>query len=412
VPQENPGFNANFQTASAGIQQHNTMPPGNQQLQSVPTGNQQIQISPSNAGHQQPGLNSSFVQQQNAQQTFPGVVSATQQGIMPQTQPGMQSGYQQPHTSVPAPQQNNSGMASGYQQQQPQTAPLAPQQQLDPTQQLDSNLNYQLQQQGHSAMPPPQQPPPIMPDDAHVNNEGAMQSEASNHQQRGFSSPDIQNGNAQFQNIDGPAQEKDLEMPSDPRLPQQGNLVSKMNGNDSSTFQTQNTMPPTGDPIALNTFDAFSGLGLAPSDTMGTQNDIHKEITDEIIPNVELKKIESKYHVGQKIVYRDSRNNMSTVEIMNIHHDDTLVPFYTIKMPDGREKQTDDKHLSTSENVSEGLSNVDSVHMPQVQQQSFPKIDEIVSMLHNLNEGQLAAVQQFIIGMSQPTHQPNVSLPC
>ena len=45
---------------------------------------------------------------------------------------------------------------------------------------------------------------------------------------------------------------------------------------------------------------------------------------------------------------------MSIVEIVSVDLDDSLIPFYTIKMPDGREKQTDDKHLSALENVVEG----------------------------------------------------------
>jgi len=231
---------------------------------------------------------------------------------------------QQPQTSVPASQQNNLGMASGYQQHQAQTAP------------------------------------------------------------------------SQF---------------SDPSLPQQGNQVLTMNGNDSATFQTQNPMSPTGDSNAQNTFDAFSGLDLAPSQIVDTHTDVHKENIDEVKPDAEVKKIASEYHVGQKVVYRDSHNKMSTVEIISIHHDDTLVPFYSIRMPDSREKQTDDKHLSLSENVNREQSNLESIqgsvtsfepnlHMNNdSREQSSSKVDEVVAMVHTLNEGQLALVEQFIRGM-------------
>ena len=57
----------------------------------------------------------------------------------------------------------------------------------------------------------------------------------------------------------------------------------------------------------------------------------------------------SKYEKGQVIQYRDSHGNICPGEIIEVHFDAELKPFYTIKLPCGKEKQTDDAHLSIPE---------------------------------------------------------------
>ena len=56
------------------------------------------------------------------------------------------------------------------------------------------------------------------------------------------------------------------------------------------------------------------------------------------------KKVAQSYKEGQQVVYTDSQGSTSAI-IKKIHLDDKLVPYYTIEVH-GREKQTDDAHLS------------------------------------------------------------------
>jgi len=48
---------------------------------------------------------------------------------------------------------------------------------------------------------------------------------------------------------------------------------------------------------------------------------------------------------GQKAFYRSAKC-ISKVTVVGVHHDAKLEPYYTIKLKDGKEKQTDGKHLS------------------------------------------------------------------
>ena len=65
------------------------------------------------------------------------------------------------------------------------------------------------------------------------------------------------------------------------------------------------------------------------------------------------------YSVGQKFLYTDSEKNSSIVEVVSVHLDDELVPFYDIRMEGGKVKQTDNAHLSALPST-EAEANVES----------------------------------------------------
>lgn len=48
-----------------------------------------------------------------------------------------------------------------------------------------------------------------------------------------------------------------------------------------------------------------------------------------------------KYSKGTSVLYRRSSSSQGTVKaiIIDVHMDDNLVPYYTIKLPNGKEKQ-------------------------------------------------------------------------
>ena len=110
----------------------------------------------------------------------------------------------------------------------------------------------------------------------------------------------------------------------------------------SQTFQQKQpeqakTMDTT-DKEERDPFDAFSGLSI-------NQN-------ENSMNNVPSKsKAESKYTGGQSIFYKEKDGTKTQVKIVKVHLDDDLEPFYTIQFSTGREKQTDDAHLTESAEV-------------------------------------------------------------
>jgi hypothetical protein len=90
----------------------------------------------------------------------------------------------------------------------------------------------------------------------------------------------------------------------------------------------------------------------------------------------------SKYTAGQKVYYKSS-SYVGMAQIVKAHLDDNLEPFYTIKVQ-GREKQTDDAHLSAKS----------------------PLQEEIEEMLLTLSEEQKKLVKDFIQSPKVTQHQP------
>merc|ERR1711957_582098 len=268
--------------------------------------------------HLQPSVNADFsnVQQGNQQQSvqqslganFSSLPSGHQQprtvGEITSQQMGMPANSQSlaeelPSTVLSSNDQQSSFNTTFAGSQEGNKQPQATQ----PPAQMSISSNHQLQQQGQPSVPCPPKPP----DDS-------------------FSSS---------------------------ALVQQSIPGSTVNGVDSfpHTSQMKNITPST---VSSGTMDPFDGLSLQPSNNGDTKNDTHNGNASEIIPSTHVKNAPTKYSIGHKIEYRDSSNNKLMVEIINVHLDDELVPFYTIKLPDGREKQTDDQHLFSNEDVIGG----------------------------------------------------------
>eukprot|EP00970_Alexandrium_tamarense_P002488 scaffold358_cov207-Alexandrium_tamarense.AAC.18 len=70
------------------------------------------------------------------------------------------------------------------------------------------------------------------------------------------------------------------------------------------------------------------------------------KVKEDIIVDKDITtKSPSTFKERNEVVYTNI-NGSCKATIMAIHYDDELQPYYTIKLPDGREKQTDDSHLS------------------------------------------------------------------
>ena len=83
--------------------------------------------------------------------------------------------------------------------------------------------------------------------------------------------------------------------------------------------------------------DAFANMSTELDNT---------NVDDPPAPPTAPKLEVSKYRSGETVVYRNSSGEVFTCTILKVHFDHELDPFYTITLPDGREKQTDDGHLT------------------------------------------------------------------
>ena len=184
---------------------------------------------------------------------------------------------------------------------------------------------------------------------------------------------------------------------------------------DQSVTNTPNTSVMNVNQTSVNAFDAFAQLSMGdtteiiPANEENTATTVPTKSTPDCIP--------SRFAEGSRAVYRDSQNNVSIVNIIKVHLDDDLQPFYTIQMSDGREKQTDDAHLEPSSSdagnepeqmklpTEENVTNADRCDTV-VDDELSPEIKNIVAALKHLNSEQMIKVEEFI---SELTKQANLN---
>ena len=140
--------------------------------------------------------------------------------------------------------------------------------------------------------------------------------------------------------------------------------------------------PPQQQPATQNKFDAFNSIQQQQPKTSPTGGDA-ASVTDAVSnlsvasepakKAASVKENPSKYKAGQKVYYK-SASYVGKAEIVKVHLDDELEPFYTIKVQD-KEKQTDNAHL----------------------EEMSPLQQEIVDMLWNMDEERQKQVKQYIV---------------
>ena len=188
-----------------------------------------------------------------------------------------------------------------------------------------------------------------------------------------------------------------------PTMPIQSNTTTNME--QANPTNTPNTSVMNVNQTSVNAFDAFARL------SMGDTTEIKPKSEDNTATTAPTKASplcnSSRFSEGSKAVYRDSQNNISVVNIIKIHLDDDLQPFYTIQMSDGREKQTDDAHLEPSSSevgneaeqnkvaTEENVKNVDICDTVTNSDLS-PEIQKVVETLKQLTSEQMMKVEKFI----------------
>ena len=131
-------------------------------------------------------------------------------------------------------------------------------------------------------------------------------------------------------------------------------------------------------------FSAFDGLSLEPTNSAGGAMTPAQDVSTHASEKANLQF--SRFKEGQQVIYTNSQGSVVAF-IKKVHFDDDLEPFYTIDL-NGREKQTDDAHLS--------LPNESLQNQPSNESSPSAKLEETTAMLKNLSDSQLSEVQKFI----------------
>eukprot|EP00984_Skeletonema_dohrnii_P002962 scaffold1009_cov116-Skeletonema_dohrnii-CCMP3373.AAC.5 len=388
--------------------------PGQGNFVQTPTGNQQQQ-QPFQANFNQGMMQPTQQQQQQQQQQQPVQQTPFQanfdQGQMMQQHQVQQQ--QQPPASASASgfqanfdQVSQNGMMSATQQQQPQQSFPSTQQQQQPQQSFPSSQQQQPQQSFQAnfgeTMAQQQQPTQM--------NVGPAQTQVTMNQQ---------SGGMNFGQFQEQQQKQHQQMGSDqqtgmgtnqqmPTVPQQPASMNVQANGSANALQIPENQPQQLhqelQPEAINpnafqpaddnkdAFSAFDSLSLEPTNSRGGTKTPVREVVEKP-KNLQF----SKFKEGQQVVYTNSQGSVVAV-IQKVHFDDELEPFYTINL-NGREKQTDDAHLSLPNETIQNQPNKPS-------DQSSAKLKETAAMLKDLSESQLLEVQQFIASLqssAQPT---------
>jgi len=75
--------------------------------------------------------------------------------------------------------------------------------------------------------------------------------------------------------------------------------------------------------------------------TMGSSMRRESGVSIMTTSTIDDEQMNKEYSKGTSVLYRRSASQHGTVKaiIVDVHMDDSLVPYYTIKLPNGREKQ-------------------------------------------------------------------------
>lgn len=274
--------------------------------------------------------------------------------------------------SAPAPTQSEAFPADFGSLQARQTQPdpfqqgpsVSQSQMADPfAQQQSGQLGQpqQFQPGGQQYVQPGQQQfPPFRQDGQHFGQNQAPQQPSQGGQQFGqFGPPQVQHPQQSFQagqQFVQPQQHGQSGMMTSGQ-PTSGNAVQQINQQEAfgagMPNQTANHQLQQQQNSGMMPHQSQSNQGLQPSVSVASAADAISAMNFHLeTPAEEKKKAPSKFIEGQKVYYRSSSYS-GEAEIVKVHLDDELKPFYTIKV-NGKEKQTDETHLEADSPVGNG----------------------------------------------------------
>lgn len=133
---------------------------------------------------------------------------------------------------------------------------------------------------------------------------------------------------------------------------------------------------PSASAQASSTMDEPNGGNVVDTNTPPTATMSNLSISQDTKESTAKRLENSKYKPGQKAFYRCA-SYVGSAEVVKVHLDDDLVPYYTIRV-EGKEKQTDDAHLS----------------------ESNPMHEDVIKLLWELSDAQILQVKQYIMNIS------------
>jgi hypothetical protein len=240
----------------------------------------------------------------------------------PQQQGGFANFHQQPQQQPPVPQQQQpsaqqAAFGSFNQQQQPQVQQAG-----------FGNFNPQQQQQQPQAqgqmMPPPQQQPQQqMAQNNNFGNVNQMQGQ--------------------------PLQQDDPfsympQQQSEQQVPAQGGMGAP---DKNMAGQSHTPPPPQQQQNQKDPMEAFAHLSVNDTGNQNNANSAPCTGTSTPVPHASNNPDAAnkpKYEASQVVCYK-SNGDRTKARVVKVHLDDELQPYYTIQLPFGKEKQTDDGHL-------------------------------------------------------------------
>jgi hypothetical protein len=142
------------------------------------------------------------------------------------------------------------------------------------------------------------------------------------------------------------------------------------------------------DAISSMSISGISGISGGVGPGAGGPNAASESTKQGASGNAGIKA--ASYAAGQKVYYK-SASYAGAAEVVSVHLDDDLVPYYTIRV-EGKEKQTDDSHLSamTNDSNSSGSGGTGTGTGG-----TTPR-EQVQHMLGNLSDAQLEQVAAFV----------------
>jgi len=191
---------------------------------------------------------------------------------------------------------------------------------------------------------------------------------------QGIESDDVQ----ELAKADTNSEVSEIEQPADTRIEDEEEGVAKK--------EEDNT--------AILNADTNSGVSAINDEPVATEKsleiDTQQTLTTPISlppPPIRVKLVQAKtedggiikvpkYEKDMKVQYKSS-SGIQGCTILDVHLDDLLVPYYTIHLDDGKEKQTDNAHIVLDENVN----NEDEVSHPPMDDEANEHLDRQIQFV-------------------------------
>lgn len=356
------------------------------------------QLSSSNMQHSQTPPNNEFA---NFNQPSPQYPSNAQQGGFSNVNQPQQQMVQHSQMQAPAMQSDFSpgqpfgGLNPDQQQQQPHQMMQGGNPQPHQMMQGGNNGTFSQivgpqQQPQQQQQRPEQQDPFSSTHTPHMSQQGP--SNASGMVQQQMNSTNVSGGpnNFQSQNYFANVQQSQSDAPVQPQAPQTSNPLDPQSAMQQAQQQpNQSAAMTTG--LKQDPMDAFAHLDMnGPSSA--------KQLTavENLVPPQSQSGSGGQFSAEQIVCYKTNGDRMKA-KIIKVHLDDELHPYYSVLLPFGKEKQTDNTHLEALDPAFEAIeAKLITLSAPQLK-----KVDDFITSLKAQND-QISSPHSTLASLPPP----------